>query len=371
VAFGLVTALALVVLPVEAQTPLDDGKLTLYGDLRVRFESDWDSRREDGTLRDDRDRMRIRARVGLNWNPIDIVTVGVRLRSGERRSQQSPNLTFWDLDGNGNDPAELSVDRLFIDFRGAGFETWFGRHTSPFWRQNELFWDDDASLTGGTFRHRWDTDDAEYQLVGGYYLLPDGMEQFAGRLLAGQFVYDHQGQRAGSTLTTGLFVVRGVENTEHLRNGNGQRDYKLWSSSAQMRLSHAKFPVTLGADLTLNFESYSPDDPDPFTASNHDQTTGFAVSIDVGRARQRWDWVAGYSFGHIETLAVNASFAENDWMRWGPIHQTDASDFYGHAFRLVLGLDPNVNVITQLYLVNAITSVQDGKRFRFDLNYRF
>ena len=41
-----------------------NGKLTYYGDLRLRYEADYDSARADGTMRDDRHRARIRARVG-------------------------------------------------------------------------------------------------------------------------------------------------------------------------------------------------------------------------------------------------------------------------------------------------------------------
>ena len=39
-----------------------------------------------------------------------------------------------------------------------------------------------------------------------------------------------------------------------------------------------------------DFQNYSPNDPDPFTAAHYDQTTGFVASIAVGRTRERWDW---------------------------------------------------------------------------------
>ena len=56
----------------QAEVKIDDaGKLGLYGDFRGRLETDWDSRRSDGTTRDDRTRLRIRLRAGLTFKPRD------------------------------------------------------------------------------------------------------------------------------------------------------------------------------------------------------------------------------------------------------------------------------------------------------------
>ena len=57
------------------------------------------------------------------------------------------------------------------------------------------------------------------------------------------------------------------------------------------------------------------------------------------------------------------------WERQGP--QTDASDFEGHEFRAGYALSANINLLARLYFVEAITTEQDGNRFRLDLNWRF
>ena len=49
-----------------AQTETEN-KLSWYGDLRLRYEADFDSEKADGTERDDRHRGRVRARAGLNY----------------------------------------------------------------------------------------------------------------------------------------------------------------------------------------------------------------------------------------------------------------------------------------------------------------
>ncbi|MCK5424484.1 MAG: hypothetical protein KAI89_03860, partial [Emcibacter sp.] len=56
----------------EAKITLDDeGKLKIYGDFRARMESDWDSQKASGALRDDRTRARVRVRLGLQYKPSD------------------------------------------------------------------------------------------------------------------------------------------------------------------------------------------------------------------------------------------------------------------------------------------------------------
>ena len=43
----------------------------------------------------------------------------------------------------------------------------------------------------------------------------------------------------------------------------------------------------------------------------------------------------------------------------------------GHELRFVKDLAPGQNLVLRLYLVDAITSREDGSRFRIDWNYRF
>ncbi len=156
-----------------------------------------------------------------------------------------------------------------------------------------------------------------------------------------------------------------------MRNGNGARDYSIWKGSLQARFAVGKRPLTLAGDVMHNVEDYSPNDPDPFTASNFDQNNGYVLSILLGALQKRGDWQAGYYYAYLETLAVHASYAQDDWVRWGSATQTDSSDLKGHELRFVMALSKRANLMARLYLVEAITSVLDGKRFRLDFNYSF
>jgi hypothetical protein len=173
------------------------------------------------------------------------------------------------------------------------------------------------------------------------------------------------------TAAAGLHYLFGESGAANLRNRNGERDYMIGVGSAQWTFPWGKFPVTLGADLFYNFLNYDAADVAPFPASRDDEVLGYVLSAQLGQLKKRHDFLIGYYYAYIETFAVNASYAQDDWIRFGSGPQTDASDFKGHEIRLAYALSPQVNIMGRLYLVEAISTVQDGNRFRLDLNWRF
>jgi hypothetical protein len=68
---------------------------------------------------------------------------------------------------------------------------------------------------------------------------------------------------------------------------------------------------------------------------------------------------------------VNAAYAQDDWARFGSATQSDLTDIEGHELRATYVITKDINLQARLFLVDAITSVQDGKRFRVDLNWKF
>ncbi|MFK5982461.1 MAG: hypothetical protein QM499_06070, partial [Flavobacteriaceae bacterium] len=71
-------------------------KLTFTGDFRFRIEQDWNSRKLDGTYRDNRSRLRYRLRIGANYQFNHWAEIGTRIRTGYREKQQDPHLTLGD-----------------------------------------------------------------------------------------------------------------------------------------------------------------------------------------------------------------------------------------------------------------------------------
>ncbi|MBC8002559.1 MAG: putative porin [Opitutaceae bacterium] len=344
--------------------------LTFYGDIRLRYELDWDSQNASGVMRADRDRGRIRARAGFNYQITDDWSVGARVRTGNSQSQQSPHLTFASTDGV-HDDLDFVLDRYFVQFKHEGFSGWGGRNTTPFWYQNELFWDEDVTPTGVAGSYAASLGEGMLTTVAGAFYLPDGGYYLNGQMLAAQVKYSVPVKSSQVTVAAGLYYMNGEPGADYLLNRNGARDYLIGMASAQWVFPVKGIPLSLGADVFHNFQDYSAADVAPFPAADSDQTLGYVLSVQLGQLKQRHDWLAGYYYAHIETFAVNASYAQDDWVRFGNGAQTDASDFQGHEVRLGYAVSKNINVLARLYLVNAITTIQDGNRFRFDFNWKF
>jgi hypothetical protein len=346
-------------------------KLTVTGDLRLRIEEDWDSRTAAGVPRADRTRLRARARIFAEAKPRPGLSLGLRLRTGPAASQQSAHITLDDFDDNPNGDRDVLVDRWYLQAKGARGWAWAGRNGFPFWKQNELFWDDDVTPAGVAAGFERTHGSSKIAVTAGGFALPDGGRNFHGRLTAGQVVATTRRGTTDLVAAAGLYRLDGEPGARFLRNGNGGRDYLLEVVSLQLRRPLGGRPLTLGLDLIRNAESYRADDPDPFTARHRDETDGLVAGVAYGQLQQRGNWLVGYTWARVETLAVAASYAQDDFIRWGTADQTDSSDFTGHELRLGWVLRKNLDLQTRFYAAEALTSVQDGKRFRLDLNYRF
>lgn len=356
--------------------------LQLIGEARVRYESDYDSRNAAGVPRDDRQRMRVRARLGLRYLPTENLLFQVRARTGPEFSQQSTNITIADFSGGDTGDFSAVVEQWFMQLKSGSVQTWLGRNQFPFWthNNNEMFWSNNATIAGGFASYRIPDTLPEIELRGGYFGLPDGAYDIAGSMGAGQAIMSFN-PVSGWTFqgSAGLFVMNGADNSRYLLDGNGTRDYKIgifsWQVDKAVPANAFQIDyVRIGGDLIYNFESYASDDPDPVTASFENDRTGIVASLYTGRhgvAGNKGRWHAGYKYAYIEKLAINASYAQSDWTRWGINRQEVNSNIKGHEFEARYWLTNNVNLRARLYLVDAITTVEDGNRFRLDLYYNF
>lgn len=359
----------LVVAPVSADIYKSD-KIKFYGDFRTRVEADFDSQTAGGAAREDRNRLRIRARVGFNYTPDKTWDFGMRLRSGADGSQQSPHITILDFDDNDTGAAQFNFDKWFLKGKAGGGSYWVGRNSLPYWKQNEFFWDDDVTPAGvgGTYKLSTGNKDT-VEINAGYFSLPAGMQAFSGEMGTAQVAFHAN----AFTVAGGLLSIDSNPNDPDgalLLRGNGARDYNTWILSGQLRLKIDDQPLKIGADIMTNTENYSSTDPDPNTANNYDQTDGFDIFVLWGSTKPQ-QWLFGYYYANIEALAVSSSYAQDDWVRWGSATQTRATDMKGSEFRVAYGLNQQQNLVARLYLVESIKTVEDGNRLRVDWNVKF
>ncbi len=345
-----------------------------YADFRLRLESDFDSRTAAGSEREDRTRMRVRARLGARFEPDEHWRFEVRLRSGQEASQQSPHITIVDFDDNDTGDASFDLDRWFL--RGATGNLWAsaGRDRAPIWKQNEELFDDDATFAGIALGGAHSIGAGKLSWSGGYYSSPVGMRAFSGNLGLMQLVFRTEPRDLSWTLALGGFLHDADPDDPDaslLLQNNGLRDYSTVTFSAQVRRELRGRPLKVGGDLLHNAEDYAADDPDPITAANHDQTDGFVIVASYGSLDASRRWLVGYTYAEVELFAVNSSYSQDDWVRWGSATQTRSSDREGHELRFGWALHEQANLLARLYLVEGITSPEDGSRFRVDFNYTF
>ncbi len=372
-ATGLLLLSCFLTNPTEAAELGGDSRFKLSADFRLRFEADWDSQTAGGEKREDRNRARVRARVGLTFSATQNFELAMRLRSGSDFSQQSPHVTVIDFDGNDTGDADFNLDKWYVKAKKGGLSWWAGRNSFPFWKQNEFLWDDDATLAGlaGAFTNPVGNK-GKLTLNLAYLSLPVGMQEFSGNLAGGQIVYARSGDLP-FTLAAGYLDIDSNPDDRDaaaLLLGNGSRDYQILVGNFRVESRAGERPLVFGLDFMHNAKSYSANDPDPFTAANRGQTDGFVFSAEWGQTGSKGDWRVGYSYARIATFAVNASYSQDDWIRWGSSNETRSSNFQGHELRYVHELAKWFNLVARLYIVEAITTAEDGNRFRIDFNYK-
>ena len=228
-------ALALAAVSVSAYTPQSAPALTLYGDLRARYEWDWDSQTSDGVPREDRDRARVRAHFGFTYKLGSAWSLGGRIRTGDPHSQQSPHLTIYSSDDVTND-FKMQADKYFVQYKQGAFTAWGGRNGSPFWHPDEMFIDEDVTPTGvaGSYDAKVGKGTLTCTTVAGLYM-PDGAVDLNGSLVGGQLKYGAPLSSGSFTVAAGLYDFNGKDGAKYLPHRNGARDYLIAVLAGHLR----------------------------------------------------------------------------------------------------------------------------------------
>lgn len=105
---------------------------------------------------EDRQRLRVRARVGLEAEITENIKTGFRLTTGDQRDPVSANQTL----GNEGRRYEVQLDTAFLNYSAKGraefpwLDVWLGRFSNP-WFGTELVWDEDLTFEGAAATYRY------------------------------------------------------------------------------------------------------------------------------------------------------------------------------------------------------------------------
>jgi len=361
-----------------AQADSTSRKLTFKGDFRFRVEQDWNSRKADGSYRDDRLRWRYRARFGMYYQHRSWVSMGLRIRTGQPEKQQDPQLTLGDGFGEFS-TLPITFEHAFVKFEHKWISGWLGKNTFPFQKQNELFWSDNVFPDGislsGTF-HFQNKILQSLKVNSGHFIMTargrslDTDSYFQGL----QVVTTHLKNRL--QLYPAIYYFRSMPN---IPDGHGtfELNYSIFHAGAKVEL--IKSPqLFVELDYYVNTQNYDRNDSIPQALK--DEKNGLVVSASLGSMEHKGDWKIRFTYQHLERWAAVDFLAQNDWARWDYSAQGSPdgrlTNYRGLEVMAGYALAKNMNVLMRLFLVEQLVlplgqAKENGNRIRFDFNIAF
>jgi len=351
--------------------------VTFTGDFRFRIEQDWNSRKSDGTYRDNRSRLRYRFRFGMNYQLIEWAEFGMRIRTGFREKQQDPHLTL----GEGFkefSTIPIGFEKLYFKAHYKKISGWLGKNTFPFVKQNELFWSDNVFPDGVFISGLIPFENSfiqSLQLNGGHFILGTSGTTFD------QDQYFQGFQVVTSHINKKLTVFPSFYYFHEMPNiPDGNETYYLDYSILQIGTNATiieKPNIIVGLDYYHNLENLNRYDSIPISFKNQKQ--GVVASIGIGKLKTRGDWAVGTTFSYIEKYAIVDFLAQNDWVRWdySSYGSPDGrlSNFKGLELNAAYLIRKNFRLKVRCFMVEQLIpfgiSKETGNRIRLDLDIGF
>ncbi len=351
-------------------------ELQFSGDFRFRAEHDWDSKKGDGLYREDRSRLRYRFRLQAIYTYKDWAQIGARVRTGSINDQQGPHIT---LGGQGGEFSTIQAgfEKLYFHARYKGLSGWLGKNTFPFYKQNELFWNDNVFPEG----------------VAVSYTIPLKTEVLNKiQVNMGHFIVTSQNETLdkdsyfqGLQLVTRLWdhsviIYPSFFNFHKLPNipdaaGSFTIDYNIAAIGIQMNLLKKK-SLAVGLDLYKNVSTL---DIPQIPADLRNDKGGIVFNIIYGQLKKPKNWMFGLYYAYLEKYAIVDYFAQNDWARWD-YSSFDAtgsrlSNMKGFEVRIGYAINEKLNLVFRGYYTEQIaleaSVIETGSRARIDLNFKF
>ena len=352
-------------------------KIKFSGDFRFRIEQDWNSRRSDGSYREDRTRLRYRARFGVTYQANEWGSFGIRLRTGYREKQQDPQLTLGDgFNEFGTVP--IGFEKLYFQVRHKWLDAWVGKNTFPFEKQNELFWSDnvypDGAYLGASFRFDANWID-EIKFSGGHFVLISSNSTFANDSYI-------QVLQARTTHWKNRLVIFPTfyffNKMPNVPDGNDSYRFNYSILHIGTHVLAIQDPdITIGLDLYQNIKDYNQNDSIPQDLKN--QKKGMVASVVWGQLKNKGDFKVGAYYTYLERYSAVDFMAQNDWARWDYSNQGSPdgrlTNYKGLelivAYQINKSMKLNMRYFTVEQIIPYGPALENGDRIRFDIDIAF
>lgn len=361
---------------ISAQDSIDK-KLTFTGDFKFRVEQDWDSKKSDNTYRDDRSRLRYRARFGTNYQLNNWSSFGIRLRTGFSKKQQDPQLTLGDgFSEFGTIP--IALEKLFFQYSNNNFKSWIGKNTFPFKKQNELFWSNHVYPEGIFISKFFNIDSKSIQSIklnGGHFIIQTSGNNFSDDCYFQGIQIETQHFDKTLELFPTFYYFNKIPN---IPDGNETyfQEYAILHLGTKLKVLN-KPKVTAGFDYYRNISNYRKNDSISNTFKN--QKTGAVATFRVGDNSKKGDWLFGLTLNYQEKFSAIDFFSQNDWVRWDYSSQGSPdgrlTNYKGFDFMIGYVIDKNIKLNMRAFMVEQLIPLgiakENGNRVRLDLDVKF
>ncbi len=372
----LFLTLCLTVMVAQADT-VAQGELSFHGDFRFRVEQDWDSRKSDGSFREDRSRLRYRARIGAEYRR-DWYVTGVRLRTGNPIKQQDPQLTL------GDGPEEFGTlavgfEKLYFQASLPALSFGLGKVEFPFLKNNEQFWSDNVYPEGVYLQKGIATNSSSIMdslaLTMGHFLVATNNRRFADDAYFQAAQMSLLAFDGRLKLFPSLYLFR---NLPDIPDGGGtfELDYTILHCGMQVLMAQNR-QWKLELDYYRNLEEYAQNsDIDP---SLTDQRNGYTIGLSYGELSDKGSLFLKASYNYQERFSAVDFLAQNDWARWdySSAGSPDGrlTNYRGIEIVGSYMIEANVKLTVKYYDVNQIVAygprLETGQRIRFDIDVSF
>ncbi|TNJ41698.1 putative porin [Tamlana fucoidanivorans] len=351
-------------------------KLKFNADFRFRVEEDWNSKKSDGTFRDNRTRLRYRLRAGFTYKLNHWSDFGSRIRTGLPNKQQDPQITIGDGFGEFN-VIPLGFEKLYFQAEQKGYKFWLGKNTFPFYKQHELFWSDNVYPEGLFFKKKVHFDSNVFDKLdinAGHFIV-----RASGTSLDKDRYF--QGLQASTTvlkqkiaLFSSLYYFKNMPN---IPDGSETFtfDYAIFNLGTTLRISQPH-QIFFEVDYYHNFQDYNQNENIDSLFKN--QKNGFITAISYGSLKQKKDWKFKATYTYLERYAAVDFLAQNDWARWD-YSSFDSPDgrltnFKGIELVASYLLAKNMKLTLKYYKVEQLVpfglTKETGDRIRLDLDVK-
>ncbi len=367
----------LAAMPTILLSQSDSSKLEFDTDFRFRIEQDWNGLKDDGAKYDDRSRLRFRYRFGLNYQYNEWASFGFRLRSGALDDQQGPHLTLGSGTGEFS-LFQIGFEKAFFKAENERIKLWLGKNTFPFWKQNELFWNNNVYPDGAAISLKVRKKVSNSQLLQinlGHFII-----RSSGKLFWDD-AYFNGAQLVFKSPDTKLRIAPAFYNFRKLgnipdQNGSYTLDYAIGQLSAEYNFK-SELPLKIGAELYNNFVDYGKNDSVPLSMQS--ETFGWVINAKLGKTKAKGDWALWLYYANLEKYSIVDYFAQNDWARWDYSSTgstgSKISNFRGIESRIIYTFGPKFNLTLRIYYTERLMKegIANGRnsRARLDLNIKF